>query len=232
MNRLSFVLELSILWGRKRETFLGSACLPLHFCQTKCLTSAILQHMLDVNIMSPCLALQKKSYSGKKGHKNVLVTWMSSQYCFCSHFLLRVLWNKCWISLESKDALWSLPGVQQAGKICGLQQRQNKVQCNNSWCCHSYSPSREARDAPQNLPWPLQFILGGTGLDLPSTGTYRPWDLLCCFPSRSCCTGLTYFCPVELPFWSFSQAPDTGLCITQVHIFNKEKRKSYIWPQN
>lgn len=51
----------------KRRNILGSASPPLHFCQTKCLTSAILQHMLDVNIMSPCLALTKKKKDwGKK----------------------------------------------------------------------------------------------------------------------------------------------------------------------
>lgn len=153
MNRLSFVLELSILWGRKEETFIGSASPPLHFCQTKCLASAILQHMLDVNIMSPCLALQRKKVTvEKKGHKNVWVSCMSFQYCSCSHFLVRILWNKCWICQGSKEVLWLLPGVQQAGRTCGLQQRQNKVQCSNAWCCHSHSPSREVRGDPENFP--------------------------------------------------------------------------------
>lgn len=190
------------------ETFLGSASPPLHFCQTKCLTSAILQHMLDVNIMSPCLALEKKNYKGKKkGRKNVLISWMSFQYCSCSHFLFRILWNKCWISQESKNALWFLPGVQQAGKICGLQQRQNRVQCSNAWCCHSYSPSKDAKGCPSKCPSDLyRFsleLLDSVCLHLEHSGRPRG-AFMGSFPS-SCCTELTYFCPVELPFWHFSK---------------------------
>lgn len=151
------------------ETFLGSASPPLHFCQTKRLTSAILQHMLDVNIMSPCLALEKKNYKGKKkGRKNVLISWMSFQYCSCSHFLFRILWNKCWISQESKNALWFLPGVQQAGKICGLQQRQNR-QC---LMLSLLQPQQGRKGVPLKMSlWPLQVLLGAIRFSLPSPGT-------------------------------------------------------------
>lgn len=99
------------------------------------------------------VTITKKKLQWKKRSQKCFVTWMSFQYCSCSHFLLRILWNKCLISQKSKDALLLLPGVQQVGKICGLQQRQNKVQRSNAWCCHSYRPSREARGAPQNFPW-------------------------------------------------------------------------------
>lgn len=135
MNRLPLFLELSILWGRKQETFLGSASPPLHFCQTKCLTSAILQHMLDVNILSPCLELTKKSYLGKKkGREKVLVSCMSLQFPSCSHFLSRFQWNRSWISQKSKDALWLLLKVQQTGNLCRLRHRRSQYKVCHSNC--------------------------------------------------------------------------------------------------
>lgn len=148
MNRLPLVLHLSTLWGRKRETFLGSASPPLHFCQMKCLTSAILQHMLDVNIMSLCLALMKKSY-WKKVNKNVLVSCMSLLFS-CSQFLFSFQWNKCCSSKKSKDTLWLLAIVQQAGNVCRLQHRHLQCRVPPSPMLPPLQPQQEARMAMQN----------------------------------------------------------------------------------
>lgn len=104
-----------------------------------------------------------------------------------------------------------------------------------AWCHHSGSPSSEAWSGLPN------FLLTSAGCACGhDTRSTLNWNilagqgrLLCCFPScSSFCTELTYFCPAELSFWHFSQAPDMCLCITQVHIFNKEKGKSSIWPKN
>lgn len=186
------------------ETFLGSASPPLHFCQTKRLTSAILQHMLDVNIMSPCLALEKKNYKGKK--KVAKMFWFPG--CPFSIVPALISFSEfCGINAEFLRKVRMLCGFCQAGKICGLQQRQNRVQCSNAWCCHSYSPSRDAKGCPSKCPSDLyRFsleLLDSVCLHLEHSG--RPWGAFVgSFPS-SCCTELTYFCPVELPFWHFSK---------------------------
>ena len=157
MSRLPLVLKLSILWGRKGETFLGSASPLLHFCQKICLTSAILQHMLDVNIMSPCLALTKKVTGEKKGSKNVLVSCMSLQFSSCSHFLFTFQWNKCWVSQKSKDALWLLPKVWQAGNICRLWHRcpQYEVHRSNHLVLQLSQPQQGGQEGPWKFPLDL-----------------------------------------------------------------------------
>lgn len=122
--------------------------------------------------------ITKKKVTGEKGRKNVLVSWVSFQYCSCSHFFFRILWNKCWISQESKDALWLLPGVQQAGKICELQQRQNKVQCRNARCCHSHSYPWVGQGCPSKFHFDL-YRLSLEPLDmicLLLEHTDRPWE--------------------------------------------------------
>lgn len=97
-------------------------------------------------------------------------------------------------------------------------------------------PAARSGVALQTSFWrPLLAVLGGMRLRPPLTGT--SWQdrgrFYAAFPScSSFCTELTYFCPAELSFWHFSQALEICLCITQVHIFNKEKGKSSVWPKN
>lgn len=114
---------------------------------------------------------------------------------------------------------------------CGTGVRSTRSPAAAAWFYHSYSPIREARSSPAN------FLLTSTGCpQRHQTRSTFNWNilagqgkLLCCFPTcSSCCTELTYFCPVELSLWYFSQAPEICLCITQVCIFNKEKGKSSI----
>lgn len=153
MNRLPLVLEFSILWGRKGETFLGSVSPPLHRCQTKCLTSAILQHMFDVNIMSPCLALTEKLLGKKKVAK---MFWFLA--CPCSFLPALIFFSDFHeTNVEYLRKVRMLCGFcRKCSKLvtfagCGTGVRSRRSTAATAWCHHSYSPSREARSDPVNF---------------------------------------------------------------------------------
>lgn len=78
--------------------------------------------------------INRKVTGKKKGSKNVLVSCVSLQFSSCSYFLFRFPWNKCWISQKSKDALWLLPKVQQAGNVCRLRHRRPQQEVHRSNC--------------------------------------------------------------------------------------------------
>lgn len=94
--------------------------------------------------------INEKKVTEKKVNKNVLVSCMSLLFSSCSQFLFSFQWNKCCSSKKSKDTLWLLAIVQQAGNVCRLQHRHLQCRVPPSPMLPPLQPQQEARMAMQN----------------------------------------------------------------------------------
>lgn len=110
-----------------------------------------------------------------------------SEKCFGFLDVLSVLFL---LSFPFQNSRINAEYLKKVRMVCGFCQACSKLvesvgcskgrtRSSSAWCCHPYSPTGRPGVPLKICLWPLQVVLGATGLDLPSRTYWQAMGSFC-----------------------------------------------------